>query len=128
LTIFQETVVSISYPSYFAEYCWRAVIALGLAVSLVACAGAPVQEMSDGRQAITAAEQAGATQTAPAELDAAKRWMVAARRALRQGRYGQARTYAGHARRTALQALGTIEATRDASRRRTNIPELSWHP
>ena len=52
--------------------------ALCAALLLTACAGPPVQEMSDARQAIQAAEDAGADDKAPMVLQQARDYLVSA--------------------------------------------------
>ncbi len=81
-------------------------LAVGLAVAvLYACAGAPVQEMSDARQALAAAEQAWAGKTPSADMESARRFMQAAQTALDAGDYSTAREDAQLARQAALRAL-----------------------
>jgi hypothetical protein len=73
---------------------------------LVACAGAPVQEMSDARQAVAAAEQVLAGKPASATLESARRYLQAAQTALDAGDYSTARQDAQLARQLALRAMG----------------------
>lgn len=86
--------------------------ALVLAVALGACATAPVQQMSDARQAIAAAEQAGAAQEAPAELAVAKQYLHQAEQALNRHDFGSART---SAQRASDAAAGALELSRRAN-------------
>lgn len=79
---------------------------------LAGCAGAPVQEMSNARQAVRAAEQAGAVQVAPALLDEARQSLRAAESHLRQGDYRTARDEAEQARTKAVEARRLAEAER----------------
>ncbi len=72
---------------------------------LAACAGAPVQEMSDARQAIQAAEEAGAREYAPAALSDAQRLLSSAEQKLQVQAYSGARHDAREARRRAAEAL-----------------------
>ncbi len=51
---------------------------------LAGCATAPVQEMSDARQAIQAAEEAGAAEYAPEALQDARRLLTSAERKLQR--------------------------------------------
>jgi hypothetical protein len=84
--------------------------ALAALLFLSACVTAPpVQEMSDARQAIQAAEEAGAENHAPEQLLAAKRLLTSAERKLQREAYASARQDAREARRWAAAAL---EATR----------------
>ncbi|MEM7282627.1 MAG: DUF4398 domain-containing protein [Pseudomonadota bacterium] len=79
-------------------------------IVLVLAAGActtspPVQEMSDARQAIMAAEEAGANEFAPSSLQAARDYLKSAETKLRRKAYHGARLDAMDARRKALEAL-----------------------
>jgi hypothetical protein len=71
---------------------------------LTACASAPVQEMSDARQAIRAARQAGAEQHAPYELATAQQLLNAAETELERRAYDDARLLAEDAREAATRA------------------------
>ena len=82
---------------------WIASVATAL-IALSACAGAPVQEMSDARQAIAAARAAGAAERAGIELDVATDLLTKAEAALQRGDYGAARRQAEQARPHALEA------------------------
>ena len=73
---------------------------------LAACAGAPVQEMSDARQAVAAAEQTLAGKPASPSLQSAKQYLEAAQAALDGGDYSIARQDAQFARQLALRAMG----------------------
>ena len=83
----------------------RFLAACMLAGLLSACAGAPVQEMSDARQALAAAEQADAATHAPVDMADARHYLDAAQAALDAGDYSTAREDAQLARRAALKAL-----------------------
>lgn len=72
----------------------------------------PVQEMSDARQAIAAAEEADAGRLAPAPLGDARRFLAEAETQLRQEQYGLARGNAVRAKNRAVQALETSQAAR----------------
>lgn len=65
----------------------------------------PVQEMSDARQAIMAAEDAGAKDSAPTALRAAHDYLKSAEKKLKRKAYNGARADAIDARRKALEAL-----------------------
>ncbi|MGH8494561.1 MAG: DUF4398 domain-containing protein [Gammaproteobacteria bacterium] len=82
---------------------------LFLASLLAACASAPVQEMSDARQAINAAEQAGAERLAPQAIDDARQLLTNAEEQLQNGRYFSARRNAIEAKAKALEALETSD-------------------
>lgn len=80
--------------------------------ALAACATSPpVQEMSDARQAITAAEEAAAAERAPALLGEARRLLAEAERHLREESYGQARMNAQRAKNRAVEALEVAAAS-----------------
>ena len=87
--------------------------ALSLGVALSAASGCvtspPVQEMSDARQAIMAAEQADAAQFAPESLGDARRLLETAEQLLRDEAYGAARVNAVRARNRAVQALASSQ-------------------
>lgn len=77
-----------------------------MAVLLAGCVTSPpVQEMSDARQAIAAAEAADAQRFAPESLSEARRYLVEAERQLQQEAYGPARMNAVRAKNRALVAL-----------------------
>jgi hypothetical protein len=73
------------------------------------CAGAPVQEMSNARQAVRAAEKAGAPQYAPMVMNEARQALHAAESHLRQGEYRTARDEAEQARMKAVEARRLAE-------------------
>lgn len=82
-----------------------------LAVLLVGCVTSPpVQEMSDARQAIAAAEAADAERRAPESLREARRYLGEAERQLQQEAYGSARMNAVRAKNRALAALQASQA------------------
>ena len=72
-------------------------------------AGPPVQEMSDARQAISVAREAGAAQYAPEDLRAAENHLDSALRNLSKKAYKEARVEAIEAKNRALSALATTE-------------------
>jgi len=94
---------------------WRARSLAVVAVLLLlgGCAGAPVQEMSDARQAIQAAEEAGAGEVVPGTLQDAKRLLTSAERKLQREAYGAARADAREARRLATEALRAARTRED---------------
>ena len=79
------------------------------ALVLVACAGAPVQEMSDARQAVAVAEQTLAGRPTSPDLVSARQYLQAAQAALDSGDYSVAREDARLARELALRALGIAQ-------------------
>lgn len=83
---------------------------------VVGCAGAPVQEMSDARQAIQSAEDAGAREYSPDRLNAAERLLRDAREELASGAYGDAR-------RAARAAWSEAVEARKAAMRKTHVEQ-----
>jgi len=83
---------------------------LVVVLALCACAGAPVQDMSNARQAIAAAQQAGAAHTATSEMAEAQRLLKLAQAELDQGDYSNARQDAIRARAAAEKALRISQA------------------
>ena len=81
---------------------------------LVACETAPpVQEMSDARQAIAVAKEAGAAERAAFHLKAAEDYLASAETKLGERAYGQARRDAKQAKIKALDALKASEVAAD---------------
>lgn len=76
-----------------------------LMLLLGACATAPVQEMSDARQAVMAAEQAGAEEHAPESLNQARNLLARAQQNLKVRNFDDARGEALRAKEQAMQAL-----------------------
>ena len=68
------------------------------------CSVVPVQEMSDARQAIQAAQDAGAPQRSPSEFERAQQLLERAQKSLELGEYKRARSDALSAKREALRA------------------------
>ena len=86
-------------------------LAILLVLSLSGCETTPpAQEMSDARQAIAVAKEAGAEEFAAFHLQAAERYLETARQALNDGKYSEARRNAQHAKVKALDALNEAEA------------------
>lgn len=83
---------------------------LTILLVLAACAGPPVQEMSDARQAIQAAEAAGADQYAPVVLQQAVEYLDSAEQKLEKRAYNGARTDARLARQKATHARSIAES------------------
>src|ERR1700681_1513237 len=77
---------------------------------LVGCAGAPVQEMSDARQAIAAARAAGATNTTSPDFSAAQAAIGRAEGHLQAQEFTRARVAAMEAKRHAAAALANANA------------------
>jgi hypothetical protein len=82
---------------------------LGL-VCLIGCTSAPVQEMSDARQAIVAARQAGATESTSPDLYAAQAAIARAEKHLEAQEYTRARLAAMQAKHHAGAALAGAQA------------------
>jgi hypothetical protein len=87
---------------------------LVVALPLAGCAGAPVQEMSDTRQTIRAAEHAGADAAAPSQLAEAREGLRRAEDSLRQRDYRAARREAETAHAKAVEALKVASAGQPA--------------
>jgi len=85
-----------------------AVALLGAALAS-GCAGWPVQEMSNARQAIVAAEKAGAEQYAPKDLAEARKLLASAKSHSGKGDYRTAREEADQARDKAIEARKLAE-------------------
>lgn len=85
---------------------------MALAVVLVGCAGIPAQEMSNARQAVRAAERAGAETAAPELLALARQSLRNAEVHLRSHDYRVARDEAELARTHAVEARRVAEAAR----------------
>ena len=84
--------------------------ALLAGATLAGCAGAPLQEMSDARQAVRAAERAGAEKHAPEPLAEARQLVEQARLNMQKGEYKAAREDAERARDKATEARRLAEA------------------
>jgi len=76
---------------------------------LSACAGPPVQEMSDARQAIQAAHAAGADQYAPVVLQQAMEYLDSAEQKLEKRAYNGAKKDARLAKQKATHARSIAE-------------------
>jgi hypothetical protein len=84
-------------------------VALLSGAVLAGCAGAPVQEMSNARQAVKAAERAGAATVAPDVMGEARLRLKSAESHLRRGEYRDAREEAELARTKAVEARRLAE-------------------
>jgi hypothetical protein len=78
------------------------------------CAGMPLQEMSDARQAIRAAERAGAEKHAPQLLEEARTLVERARQSMHKGEYREAKDDAELARSKAMEARNVAEQAKGA--------------
>ena len=89
----------------------RRALIVFLALLAAGCATAPpVQEMSDARQAIAAAEDADAARLAPVPLTDARRFLAQAETQIRNQLFGLARTNAVRAKNRAVDALNASQA------------------
>jgi len=73
-------------------------------MALISCASAPVQEMSDARQAIQAAKEGGTTGDSQTSLTKAESLLKEAEAALESGEYKKAKLTATEARNEAIKA------------------------
>ena len=73
----------------------------------------PVQEMSDARQAIAVAIEAGAAEKAAFHLKAAEDYLESAEKALNEHEYKEARYDARQAKAKALDALKASEESKN---------------
>lgn len=78
-------------------------------VAALGCSTAPVQEMSNARQAIRAARDAGADKAAPQTLTEAQALLEQAEASLQRRSYREARRNAVSARSKATEALGAVQ-------------------
>ena len=87
-------------------------LALLGALPLAGCVGAPVQEMSNARQAVRAAQQAGGAKYSPESMAEAERLLKNAKTNQSKGEYRVAREEAEQARDRAMVALREAEAAK----------------
>lgn len=80
---------------------------------LLGCGSAPVQEMSEARQAIEAARVAGAEQHAPENFNKAQSFLKTAEDMLNDHHYGKARQSAAMARDEAIRAREAAQRSSD---------------
>jgi hypothetical protein len=90
---------------------------LALYATLSACASAPVQQMSDARQAIRAAQDAGAAQKAPAQLSEAQMALNRAEAQLNKRFFRAARRNAEEAHTKAVEALQVARGESSAEKK-----------
>jgi len=94
---------------------FRALLTL-IVLALAGCVTSPpVQEMSDARQAINAAEAADAARLAPESLDDARRFLAEAERQIQEESYGPARFNAVRAKNRAASALRSSQPAEAAN-------------
>jgi hypothetical protein len=87
-------------------------LSIAFMIFFAACSTAPVQEMSDARQAIQAAKSVGVDENSQSNLMQAKQLLEKAERALHIGEYKEARTNALAAKEEAFQAQQFATLTR----------------
>ncbi len=87
------------------------------------CAGWPVQEMSNARQAIVAAQKAGAEQYAPEMLAEAQNLLASAKSNSSKGDYRAARDEADQARDKAIQARKLAEQAQAPEKAPSTTPD-----
>ena len=90
---------------------WRALVVLGVLIGAGCATEPPVQEMSDARQAIAAAEDADAARLAPVPLTDARRFLAQAETQIRNRSFTLARTNAVRAKNRAVDALNASQTT-----------------
>src|SRR5690606_1217032 len=88
---------------------WSACLLVLAGLSTWGCASAPVQEMSDARQAIKAAREAGAETVVPHKLSEAQQLLQRAEESLQRRAYRDARRNAIAAHDKAAEALGQAQ-------------------
>jgi hypothetical protein len=88
---------------------YRVLATIGLLLLAGCVTSPPVQEMSDARQAITAAEQADADRVAADSLADARRFLAEAERQIQEQAYGPARINAVRAKNRAVLALRSTQ-------------------
>jgi len=92
---------------------WYGLVAV-LLLAIAGCVtGPPVQEMSDARQAIAVAKEAGAAELASTELSEAEAYLESAQKKLSERSYSPARRDALLAKDKALDALALAESVDD---------------
>lgn len=87
----------------------RVLATIGLLLLTGCVTAPPVQEMSDARQAIAAAELADSDRVAVDTLDDARRFLAEAERQIQEQAYGPARLNAVRAKNRAVLALRSIK-------------------
>ncbi len=102
--------------AYFSlSFSFRGLLLAMLCAALVGCAGAPAQEMSNARQAIKAARDAGADQVVPQKMTEAQSLLQEAELSLQRGDYRSARRSAVEAKGRATEALSAVQPARKES-------------
>jgi uncharacterized lipoprotein YajG len=88
----------------------RALLTIGTLLLAGCVTAPPVQEMSDARQAISAAEQAPTSRVSVDTLDDARRFLAEAERQIQEAAYGPARMNAVRAKNRAMSAVRSIRS------------------
>ena len=89
---------------------------VALAAGAAGCAGWPVQEMSNARQAISAAQKAGAERYAPEPYAEARKLLSDASASARKGDYRAAHDQAELSREKAIEARQAAEKAASAEK------------
>lgn len=95
-------------PQLISSCFLRGLLLATLGGPLAGCTNAPVQEMSNARQAIRAARDAGADRIAPQKLSEAQDFLERAEVSLQNRSYRDARRNAVAARGRASEALDAV--------------------
>ena len=107
-------VASEAYRQQQENNCMFRALLTVAALALAGCVTSPpVQEMSDARQAIKAAETANAERLAPEVLQDARRFLAEAEQQIQQQAYGPARFNAVRAKNRAAIALRSSKTNDD---------------
>ena len=93
----------------------RTILLLAICIFAACETAPPVQEMSDARQAIEVAREAGAEKFAAIHLRAAENYLASAEKKLTERAFNQARRDAVQAKMKALDALRASENVQDTS-------------
>lgn len=106
--------ISVRVMTYLVSlHSLRGLLLTLLCAGLLGCAGAPVQEMSNARQAIKAARDAGAVRSEPQQMSTAEALLEQAETSLQKGDWRDARRNAVEARRNANEAMLKARAEYD---------------
>ena len=112
----KKIIIKIVVNQYFTHYFKkiRQLCVVAAILCLAACETTPpVQEMSDARQAIAVAKEAGAADRAAFHLRAAEKYLASAEQNLGERAYSLARSDAKQAKMKALDAMEAIEKSGD---------------
>jgi hypothetical protein len=94
---------------YKNDKVFRVLATIGVLLLAGCVTSPPVQEMSDARQAISAAEQANADRVAASSMADARRFLAEAERQIQEEAYGPARMNAVRAKNRAVLALRSTQ-------------------